>query len=78
MMYQQVPVVQPGIVSVPEYPDTLFIVPAILDKTRLGSTVIGLPAVASAYQAKKGLAGAVTSSLNKTLTAAPEAPKHNK
>lgn len=78
MTYQQVPVVHPGIVSVPEYPDTLFIVPAILERTRLGSTVIGLPAFASACHAKKGLEAAVASKLNKMLIAAPVAPKHSR
>ena len=44
-MYQQTPAVQPGIVSEPEYPVTVFVIPPTLFKMLPISTVTGYPAV---------------------------------
>ena len=67
--YQQIPKVQSGIESVPEYPVILLIVPATFVKIVLKSIVIYYPTSASAYQAKNGLAGASATSEKSTATA---------
>ena len=52
--YQQRPEVHPGIESVPEYPVTLVVVPAIFERIVLKSTKMLLFELASACQLKNG------------------------
>jgi len=66
--YQQT-LPQSGIVSVPLYPDTVLVIPPTLFIMLFRSTDTGSPAVALAYQLKKGFGGEASSSSKRKLIA---------